>query len=148
MAIYHGQGSNQVHRSGTAPEAAALDRSATVTHRTLQPARALAQEFVTEFQSLFLRDKLAQLDRADSGEAWETTSTSTAPRCHHLRWRGRPSHRMSFHAFSHAYLYSPSPLRALVSRRCSTKHHHHQMKGDTNGRPAPLPLVWPAQRAN
>ena len=47
--IYHGQGSNQVHRSGTAPEAAALDRSATVTHRTLQPPehsrKSLSQSF-------------------------------------------------------------------------------------------------------
>ena len=43
---YDMQGSNQVHRSGTAPEAAALDRSATVTHRTLQPPE-LAQEPVT-----------------------------------------------------------------------------------------------------
>ena len=118
----------------------------TVNIRTLQPPehsrQSLSQSPNTRARVCH-RDKFAQLDRADSGEAWETTSTSTAPRCHHLRWRGRPPHRMSFHAFWHTYLYSPSPLRALVSRRCSTKHHHHQRKGDRSGRPAPLPLVWP-----
>ena len=89
----------------------------TVNIRTLQPPehsrQSLSQSPNTRARVCH-RDKSAQLDRADSGEAWEPTSTSTAPRCHHLRWRGRP-HRMSFHASSHTYLYSPSPLRALVS---------------------------------
>ena len=47
--IYHGQGSNQVHRSGTAPEAAALDRSATVTHRTLSPCSRPSTRAVARF---------------------------------------------------------------------------------------------------